>query len=140
MRKPEYVLACGLGLCDISVVISGRLARELEYQFDLQARLICEVNMDFQARLLPLTCGIRLVNFDGGDARGIILMDYLDALKKFLSWTMISRSTLKILLSTTTISAPIHRENVFNCEIKKLIHVILVLTNPVKEIFLGFFV
>jgi hypothetical protein len=84
MRKPEHVMGCGHTICDTCVAIFGKPVKGLEYRFSLTTCLLCKANVDFSARILPPTCGIRFISIDGGGSRGIVSIEYLDALQDTL--------------------------------------------------------
>jgi hypothetical protein len=80
-RNPEHVLECGHTLCDTCVSIFGEPVQGKEYRWKLNACLLCLSRSHFQARLLPPTCGSRLISIDGGGSRGIIPLAYLNELE-----------------------------------------------------------
>lgn len=84
LRKPEHVLECGHAICDACVVIFGNPSKGLEYRYNLATCLLCQAKVRFQARLLPPTCGVRFISVDGGGSRGIVALEYLDALQDIL--------------------------------------------------------
>ena len=80
-RNPEHVLECGHTLCDTCVSIFGESVQGKEYRWKINTCLLCLSRSHFQARLLPPTCGARLISIDGGGSRVIIPLTYLDALE-----------------------------------------------------------
>ena len=80
-RNPQHVLECGHTLCDTCVSIFGEPVQGKEYRWKLNTCLLCLSRSHFQARLLPPTCGARLISIDGGGSRGIIPLTYLDELQ-----------------------------------------------------------
>ena len=80
-RSPEHVLECGHTICDTCFSIFGVPIPGKEYRWKLNTCLICDSQSHIQARLLPPTCGARLLSVDGGGSRCIIPLTYLDALQ-----------------------------------------------------------
>jgi hypothetical protein len=78
---PEHVLKCGHAICDICVMIFGARCRGLEYVYDMEVCLICQSKLPLRIRLLPPTCCARMMSVDGGGARGVVPLEYLDALQ-----------------------------------------------------------
>jgi hypothetical protein len=81
-RNPEHVLECGHTLCDTCVSNFGEPVPGKEYHWKLNICHLCLSQCHFQARLLPPTCGSRLISIDGGGSRGIIPLTYLDGLQE----------------------------------------------------------
>jgi hypothetical protein len=84
MRKPEHVLDCAHTICDVCVVLFGEATKGVEYLFNISNCPLCLGKVSFQAELLPPTCRMRVVSIDGGGTRGIVPLEYLDALQDTL--------------------------------------------------------
>lgn len=85
-RKPEHVMDCGHGICDTCVSIRGfsQPARGKEYYYNIAICPQCGADITFEARIVPPTCGIRFVAFDGGGSRGIVSLGYMEELRQAL--------------------------------------------------------
>jgi hypothetical protein len=83
-RKPEHVMDCGHGICEICICIFGEPINGREYCFGHQKCVLCETKVCFQARLLPPTCGVRFLSIDGGGSRAVVPIKYIDALQEAL--------------------------------------------------------
>ena len=82
-RKPEHVMGCGHGICDVCVSIRGlsQPTRGREYHYGLSTCHQCRADISFQAKLVPPTCGIRFLAFDGGSSRGIVSLGFMEELR-----------------------------------------------------------
>lgn len=83
-RKPEHEFDCGHTICDVCVVIFGDRTPGLEYRVDIGTCHLCDTEINFRAKLLPPTCGVRFISIDGGGSRGIVPLEYLDAFQDVL--------------------------------------------------------
>jgi hypothetical protein len=101
-RKPEHVLGCGHAICDVCVAIFGKPAQGLEYHFNLSSCLLCQTQVRFQAKLLPPTCGARLISIDGGGARGIVPLTFLDAQQDTLGLPYPVQDHFDLAIGTST--------------------------------------
>ncbi|KAI9888422.1 MAG: hypothetical protein M1814_000484 [Vezdaea aestivalis] len=83
-RKPEHVLQCGHAICDVCVRIFGVPASGLEYQFHIRLCILCASAVEVGVRLLPPTVGPTLLSVDGGGTRGVIALEFLEAVEREL--------------------------------------------------------
>lgn len=83
-RNLEHPLECGHAICDVCVCIFGVPSKGVEYRYDLATCPLCQKEIRFQARLLPPTCRVRLVAFDGGGSRGIVSLGFMEELRQAL--------------------------------------------------------
>ena len=102
LRKPEHVLSCGHAICDVCVVIFGEPAKGLEYHFNLSSCILCKKKLHFQAKLLPPTCGARLMSIDGGGIRGVVPLAYLAALQDTLGLPYPVQDHFDLCIGTST--------------------------------------
>ncbi len=86
-RTNEHPLECGHAICDICVCIFGTPSKGLEYHYGLTQCLFCLTEITFQARLVPPTCRIRLIAFDGGGCKGVVSIGYIQKLQQGLDPT-----------------------------------------------------
>lgn len=83
-NMPEHILECGHTLCDTCVSIIGEPISGEEYRYKIGNCHFCLARSHCQAKLMPPTCGARLISIDGGGSRGIIPLAFLDALQDVL--------------------------------------------------------
>jgi hypothetical protein len=83
-RNLEHYLECDHGICDVCVAILGVPTKGSEYYYDLDTCPLCLRGISFQARLLPPTCRVRFVGFDGGGSRGIVELGFMEKLRQAL--------------------------------------------------------
>lgn len=85
-RKPEHVMECGHGICDacVSNSIFSKPTKGKEYHYDISTCPQCRAEIHFQARVLPPTCRVRFVGFDGGGSRGIVSLGFMEKLEQAL--------------------------------------------------------
>jgi hypothetical protein len=84
-RKPEHVMDCGHAICEACICTFGTPTEGREYYFEHEICILCQTRVYFQARLLPPTCRIRFISIDGGGARGVVPLKYMDALQQALN-------------------------------------------------------
>jgi hypothetical protein len=84
MRKPEHVLDYAHIICDVCIILFGEAIKKIEYQFNISNCPLCLGKISFQAELLPSIYRMRVINIDGGGTRGIVPLEYLDALQDIL--------------------------------------------------------
>jgi hypothetical protein len=79
-------MSCGHGMCDDCVSIGefSQPTRGRESCYDITACPQCRAEVQCQARLLPPTCRVRFVAFDGGGSRGIVSLAFMEELRKAL--------------------------------------------------------
>ena len=78
-------MECGHAIYDLCVCIFGTLTKGLEYHYDLRSCPICLARVTFQARLLPPTCRIRFVSFDGGGSKAVVSIGFMQKLQQTLN-------------------------------------------------------
>ncbi|KAJ5117867.1 uncharacterized protein N7443_001773 [Penicillium atrosanguineum] len=83
-RQPEHMLRCGHAICDVCVVIYGRISLKTEYHTDLTSCPLCGQSIDMTVRRLPPTKGPMVISLDGGGVRGLMTLGLLRALDKRL--------------------------------------------------------
>ncbi len=85
-RKPEHVMDCGHGICDtcVRIRVFSKPTKGREYYYDINTCPLCGTKIRFMARVLPPTCRVRFVAFDGGGSRGIISLAFMEELRKAL--------------------------------------------------------
>ena len=85
-RKPEHLTSCCHGICDscVSLAVFSRPTKGRESYYDIRVCPQCQAEIRFQARLLPKTCRVRFVAFDGGGSRGIVSLAYMEELRQAL--------------------------------------------------------
>ncbi|KAH8799403.1 hypothetical protein F5884DRAFT_869331 [Xylogone sp. PMI_703] len=85
-RKPEHMMECGHGICDTCICIPsfGKPTKGREYYFDISTCPQCQSKICFQARILPPTCRVRFVAFDGGGSRGVVSLGFMEELRQAL--------------------------------------------------------
>jgi hypothetical protein len=85
-RKPEHVMECGHGICDVCIRIRhfSKQAKGREYYYDVNICPQCQTEIRFQARILPPTCRIRFLAIDGGGSRGIVPLGFIEEFRQAL--------------------------------------------------------
>lgn len=83
VRAPQHVISCGHTVCDCCVKIFGKGVLGVEYKFSLSECVLCR-DGSLTALLKPPTCGVRTLGIDGGGARGIVPLEYLNLLQETL--------------------------------------------------------
>ena len=85
-RKPEHLTTCCHGICDtcVSLEVFSRPTPGRESCYDISVCPQCQAEIRFQARVLPKTCRVRLVAFDGGGSRGIVSLAFMEKLRQAL--------------------------------------------------------
>ena len=85
-RKPEHLTSCGHGICDtcVGIGVFSQPTRGRESCYDLSVCPQCRAEICFQARVLPKTCRVRFLAFDGGGSRGIVSLAFMDHLRMAL--------------------------------------------------------
>ena len=83
-RQPEHMLICGHAICDVCVVIYGKVSLKTEYHTDLTSCPLCGQPFDMTIRRLPPTKGPMVLSLDGGGVRGLMQIGLLCALEKRL--------------------------------------------------------
>lgn len=85
-RKPEHLTSCGHGICDtcVSLAVFSRRTKGRESYYDIRTCPQCQAEILFQARLLPKTCRVRFLAFDGGGSRGIVSLAFMEELRQAL--------------------------------------------------------
>jgi hypothetical protein len=88
-RKPEHVMECGHGICDICVSNSSFSTPTVgkEYHYDINTCPQCRSSIHFQARILPPTCRMRFLSIDGGGSRGVVSLAFMEELERALDLT-----------------------------------------------------
>lgn len=86
-RTNEHPFDCGHAICDVCVSIFGTPSKGLEYHYELTQCLFCLTGITFQARIVPPTCRIRLIAFDGGGCKGVVSIGFLQKLQQGLDPT-----------------------------------------------------
>jgi hypothetical protein len=84
-RKLEHVMKCGHAICDACICIFGVPMNGREYYYEVDSCILCQVQVSFQARLLPPTCRIRFISTDGGGSGAVIPLRYMDAFQHALN-------------------------------------------------------
>lgn len=80
MDRPQYRLECGHFMCNRCV---ERFGTEGDENIDLHHCVLCDQDtLGFKIRKLPPTATERLLSIDGGGARGVIPLVFLQALEE----------------------------------------------------------
>lgn len=101
-RNVEHTIQCGHTMCDVCVAIFAAPTRGMECYYSLTTCLFCQENICFQARLLPPTCRARLVAIDGGGARGIISLEFIEELRRVLNLWYPVQEHLDLIVGTSS--------------------------------------
>jgi hypothetical protein len=85
-RKPEHLTSCGHGICDTCVCLDefSQPTKGRESCYDISVCPQCQTKIRFQARVLPKTCRVRLVAFDGGGSRAIVSLGFMEGFRQAL--------------------------------------------------------
>ena len=85
-RKPEHVMECGHGICDLCICIRNfsKPTKGREYCYDISSCPQCSTQICFQARILPPTCRVRFLAIDGGGSRGVVSLGFMEELDQEL--------------------------------------------------------
>ncbi|KAF4626431.1 hypothetical protein G7Y89_g11725 [Cudoniella acicularis] len=85
-RKPEHVMECGHGICDLCVRIRNfsNPTKGREYHYGMSRCPQCLAQIRFQAKELPPTCRIRFLGIDGGGSRDVVSLGFLEELRQAL--------------------------------------------------------
>lgn len=106
-RTNEHLLECGHAICDVCVCIFGTPSKGLEYHYELTQCLFCLTEITFQARLVPPTCRIRLFATDGGGAKGVVTIGFIQKLQEALDPKRPVQENADLSIGTSTGIVPI---------------------------------
>jgi len=82
-HKPEHSISCGHVICENCLQTHGQERFDREDVYEMQQCLLCAKGA-VQARIKPRTAGFTILSIDGGGARGIIPLEYLEMLQQGL--------------------------------------------------------
>jgi hypothetical protein len=86
VRMPEKVLACGHALSDPCIKIFGTRSKAERNSYELAECVLCGANHQRAIfRFIPPTAGIRRLSIDGGGAKGMVPLMYLDHMNTLLA-------------------------------------------------------
>ena len=101
-RKPEHVLTCEHTVCDICVILFGLPVAQKEYHYDIEACILCCTKGRLVAKVKPPTAGARILSIDGGGVRGVIPLEFLGLLQRFLGSDLVLQDLFEQAFGTSS--------------------------------------
>ena len=102
LRKPEHFLRCGHTLCETCVHIFGTPSKEAEYRFYIKTCILCDTRSHVEVKSIPPTASVRAISIDGGGMKGIVPLEFLDALQRRMNLPYRLQEEIDIAFGTSS--------------------------------------